>query len=554
MKKLLIGILLLTAGSVWAHEVGNGGGSVVCYAPDGVTRTSIELFDYWEMSRYLKATETVDLGDESVSVEKKIDLFAQKLKWIDPSRAERYRQAAAVILSQLDKELRDDLGVSPVDDDRSEIDPPAPPCRKELFAIQIKDPKPGETRFMIRKDLYNDPLTSNTTRAGIILHEIIYRDTIQNGARDSFGARLYHFSVVSNHQGVLSSVQAYERLLRQAQLSYKGSAPYYSKVFQQVVYLDRYCAPASGCHGKLLNPTSIQSERLDLKWSSPPDVEFDADGNILSLSFEPDTFQGKVYVLGEWVEVDAKNRQKNSLTSRLVRIVFDPADGRIVETTLKGVLFVQGRLKAACTDFFSRRETDKTSCQLAEPLKIHLGHGLPATFKKGEVFTWSERYDAPLMGTLDTPAELQIAGTDLTAVFQDYVFLNNNGEIVSGQLATPLVAVILGQTEQLSWILDAHDGKASARVERVFNSPKYGGLPVLNLSVGMYERPFDPLCKSLGFTSVISGEVMDSRTQFIQGQVNFYDLLQGKSVLFTDQEVTEVTRLKCQGMVEFNLQ
>lgn len=173
------------------NGAGNGGNAVVCTS--GGKATSIELFDYWEGAQAFPQLPPVDLGAETLSIADKVNLFIQRVRVYDVERADRYAKAAKIILASVDSYLVDQLPEVGIDDDTPRALPTGN-CEKIQFAVQYQNPAPGQRRFFVSRALFNDPVTTNTTRAGILLHEIVYRDAIQNDFHDkSDGTRLMNY-------------------------------------------------------------------------------------------------------------------------------------------------------------------------------------------------------------------------------------------------------------------------------------------------------------------------------------------------------------------------
>lgn len=212
VKKIVIGLgAFVFVSSAFAqggeHEVGNGGNAVVCYSDSSKKNIkSVELFDYWEGKRFKPIrgprgeVYSLDLGGSRLSVEKKIDLFISRVKLGDPERARRYDQYAKLILSDLKSFLVSRLPGEPIDDDHP-AGLPSSPCYKEQFAVQFKYPTPGKRRFLIDRGLFSK--ADSDSKAGIILHEVLYRDAIvRDKHQNSDGVRLlnHFYSTPATHQ------------------------------------------------------------------------------------------------------------------------------------------------------------------------------------------------------------------------------------------------------------------------------------------------------------------------------------------------------------------
>ena len=189
---LILGSAFLAFNSMASgHDVGNGGNAVVCYTDS--TRqsiTSVKLFDYWEYDTVHPEFGGLDLGAPTLSVADKVSKFISRVRIFDKPRANAYRVYADILLNDLSSYLVTQIPGPSIDDD-TPLALPTAPCYKEQFAVQVKYPAPGSRRFQINATLFNDPSTDNDARAGIILHEVIYRYAIQNeAATKSDGTRL----------------------------------------------------------------------------------------------------------------------------------------------------------------------------------------------------------------------------------------------------------------------------------------------------------------------------------------------------------------------------
>ena len=78
-------------------------------------------------------------------------------------------------------------------------------CMIVRFAVQLKKQIEGQKKFFFVKDLYEHKLTNNDTRAGIIIHEIIYEEAIKNGAIDSDFVRWLTYLIGSKKIDQMSS-------------------------------------------------------------------------------------------------------------------------------------------------------------------------------------------------------------------------------------------------------------------------------------------------------------------------------------------------------------
>jgi hypothetical protein len=85
-------------------------------------------------------------------------------------------------------------------------------CELKQIAIQIRNPDLFDKRYVINQDLWNSLDTDN--QAALVLHEIIYRMAIEQGASDSVGARLINsliFSDTVSNLDWITSIKAWEK-------------------------------------------------------------------------------------------------------------------------------------------------------------------------------------------------------------------------------------------------------------------------------------------------------------------------------------------------------
>ena len=195
MKIFLSILVILSVESTWAqHEVGNGGNAVVCYRDSSKREVvSVRLFDYWEQER-LFPQYRLDMASNG-TVEEHLRNITHRLGEYDWYRAETYRDNAVKVLNDIDQYLTDSE-LPMINDDHSPVTPVSP-CFKEQFAVQLKNPPEGRPRFQVSKKFWNHLKLSNLDRAGILLHEMIYREEIGLGQTDSDRVRPFIFIIAS---------------------------------------------------------------------------------------------------------------------------------------------------------------------------------------------------------------------------------------------------------------------------------------------------------------------------------------------------------------------
>lgn len=183
------------------NEVGNGGGVMLC-------ETSAEALDYYE-ARTLRGIQ-IDLGPESSSVEQKISVAIARLDRLDTVRAAAYAEEAGRIL----REMNLNEGALPEINDRGQVYVP-PHCQVVQAALQRKPHLPRDPRYVFNRPVWER--LDATQRAGLVLHEVIYRDALQRGHDDSVRARYFN-SILSSKEIEALDAKGYAALLRDSWL------------------------------------------------------------------------------------------------------------------------------------------------------------------------------------------------------------------------------------------------------------------------------------------------------------------------------------------------
>lgn len=161
-------------------EHGNGGGAVVCRGPNHEIK-SIELLDFYEQREILQLNR--DLGPTNTSYLEKIKYVLAHRKNFAPFRAKLWG-------SQADNFLNESVFLKGVKfnrlNDTGNIFIPEG-CDFEQVAVQDEPLFTRQKRFKINQDLWD--AMDDENRAGLVLHEIIYREAISYGHEDSIRSR-----------------------------------------------------------------------------------------------------------------------------------------------------------------------------------------------------------------------------------------------------------------------------------------------------------------------------------------------------------------------------
>ena len=177
-------------------EVANGGDAIVC-GTSGSRARSAELFDFYE-ARSLRKIGT-DLGAKSLSVDKKVQLLISRIQQISPLRATLYRTQAAGFFKETLFLKASELVAVP---DSNAIALPVG-CKLEQLAVQREPMFPQDKRYTINQDLWNE--LDNDSKAGLILHEIMYREARGFGHTTSTYIRYFNTYIAANIQTALKT-------------------------------------------------------------------------------------------------------------------------------------------------------------------------------------------------------------------------------------------------------------------------------------------------------------------------------------------------------------
>lgn len=351
------------------RTVGNGGDVVLCKDVGG--QRPIELLDFYE-GRTLRGIQP-DLGLPSLSITEKIEIALTRLDRVSPSRARRYREHVANFLSEA-LFLKDAHLIDIPDSDHIAI---PQGCRIEQIANQSKPLYPEDKRFIIDQNLW-DRLGSDD-HAGLILHEVIYREAIEMGHQNSVSVRILTSNITSRKIEEMSverftrflgelgfastSVQGVEIQLLEPNTGHRTRSEFYpngnlksasavpgSAYFwrdQKLTLRDQVAFFPSGQIQKLIlaAPTSLTLQG-DTRRVSPYEIGFFENGEVESISFEaPTRFSSSTYELS----LSGAARFHLDGTLALGRIDHGWISVQSQKALIEGVaeFFPQGRLKSA---------------------------------------------------------------------------------------------------------------------------------------------------------------------------------------------------------------
>lgn len=176
----------------------HGCGAVVCTLPDG--SVTVDVIDHYEMVNTWKFSS--QLGDKGINALDKVYITLNRLASIDPERAEQYRLEASTFFDN-EKTIFKPYKILGRIEDHGYIEM-ARNCELEQAVIKMDEPElPGDKMYTINQDLWD--LMDNDNRAMLILHEIIYSETISLGHQTSRKARYYNAHISSNRLEEMTS-------------------------------------------------------------------------------------------------------------------------------------------------------------------------------------------------------------------------------------------------------------------------------------------------------------------------------------------------------------
>jgi hypothetical protein len=132
------------------------------------------------------------MGAVSSSYQDAVNYVLNRLATFDPVAAARYRARAQ------DFEAEAEFSARPLNsvDDAHEPIQADPGCTMAQFAIQNYPVKPLQKRYLVDQSIWN--AANSTTRAGLVLHEIIYTDALTYEQTDSDNTRYFNYVISSD--------------------------------------------------------------------------------------------------------------------------------------------------------------------------------------------------------------------------------------------------------------------------------------------------------------------------------------------------------------------
>ncbi len=180
---------------------GGGGNAVVCWNSDKLI-TEVSLLDYFEgIRKDITLEKRIDLKGDTL--DEKIKYAFKRMGTRFPYLAKKLRNRALWLASRIDYFLMssEDGRLTPIYDMNLPFVPnqneAGDKCQIVRFAVQLTRQLSGQKKFYFVKELFNHPKTSLSSKAGIILHEVLYEEAIKNGSTDSDFVRWFTYLISS---------------------------------------------------------------------------------------------------------------------------------------------------------------------------------------------------------------------------------------------------------------------------------------------------------------------------------------------------------------------
>lgn len=170
--------------------VGNGGDIIKCQNLAS-NKFTVELLDYYE-SQTLRGLD-LDMGPPELDVLEKVDLVLQRLSQFSPQRAKRYQTQAHNFFKEA--QFLKNIELVDIPDSNHIVIPKN--CQILQIANQNKPIIPGDRRYLIDNNLWEQ--MDNNHKAGLILHEVIYREGLEWNHQNSISSRYLNGVISSSY-------------------------------------------------------------------------------------------------------------------------------------------------------------------------------------------------------------------------------------------------------------------------------------------------------------------------------------------------------------------
>jgi hypothetical protein len=188
MSKLIILIMLTSLGiSAQAAQERGGGSFEVC--KDAQSNLTVILQDYFEAQQ--ATTLKIDMGPDGSDYAAKIRYVTDRLKKLDPVFARLIQDRADRFISET--AFLDRSEIPDIYDKGPYLEPKK--CSLVQVGANKVDPLPAEKKYLIDADLWK--LADEQTKAGLVLHEVIYAAVREFGIKTSATTRYFNALISS---------------------------------------------------------------------------------------------------------------------------------------------------------------------------------------------------------------------------------------------------------------------------------------------------------------------------------------------------------------------
>jgi hypothetical protein len=227
MNKLssILVLVFFSTLSFAGNDKGNGGDAIVCRNPLWNDIKSAELLDYYEgrelRSLKLKINSSLSLREQVMGYARKLAEYSSYALFSD-IELEAFKLIHAA--EEFEKgilyttEVKFTKGTLIDIPDSSSLSIPSG-CAIEQLAIRIAKNFDDDPSYLIQADIFSK--LDKNQRAGLILHEVIYRAfTLKLGHTDSVTARYFH-QLMMQTDAEEFSYENYELYLKKSKINYK---------------------------------------------------------------------------------------------------------------------------------------------------------------------------------------------------------------------------------------------------------------------------------------------------------------------------------------------
>lgn len=172
--KILILLIICLGLSAWAggDRVGNGGDVVIC---QNAKYPAIELLDFHEAREKSIPLASLKAKDYLSKVK---EVLGQTIKDVQPARYRRYLEWINTF--EAESQFRSQVNLPDIDDSGLVILPVGCSMRQAVIQLTSEAVSDGEPRYIIDQEVWSQ--LDEMNRAGLLLHEMIYREIIASNS------------------------------------------------------------------------------------------------------------------------------------------------------------------------------------------------------------------------------------------------------------------------------------------------------------------------------------------------------------------------------------